>query len=110
MASPLKALYDKQGFVIIPYLVSEDERPELEAACDRVIARTRDGSWAHRRTVGKQFPPYGEANPDSWGVQHAMHPDLGEASFVRWYTSLAVTEVARELLQCGEEELQMGEF
>ncbi|TFK68940.1 hypothetical protein BDN72DRAFT_820679 [Pluteus cervinus] len=110
MALPLKALYDKQGFVIVPGLVRDDDREELEMACDRVIARTRAGQWPYRRTVGKQFPPYGNDHPDSWGVQHVMHPDLGEPCFVRWYTSLMITEVARELLECGEEDLQMELF
>ena len=108
MISELKVLYDEQGFVIIPGLVTDKDRPGLEAACDRVIARTREGRWPYRRTVGKQFPPFDETNPDSWGVQHLMHPELGETAFVEWYTSERLVDAVKTLLVCGEERLQMG--
>lgn len=110
MPSSYKELYEKQGFVIIPNLVSEPLRTELENACTRVIARTRAGEWKHRRTVGRQFPPFDEAHPDSWGVQHVMHPDLKEPAFTRWYTSQPLLAAATELLACGEDELQMELF
>ena len=45
---------------------------------------------------------------DSWGVQHVMHPDLGDCAFVRWYTSDELVNVVCELMACGEEDLQMG--
>ncbi|KLO08364.1 hypothetical protein SCHPADRAFT_916964 [Schizopora paradoxa] len=67
----------------------------------------RQGDWPHRRVVGKQFPPYGDSNPDSWGVQHAMHPTLDEPAFVRWYTSDAVVDVVKQLLGREEGDLQM---
>lgn len=108
MVSDLKATYEEQGYVVVHDLISEELRPQLEAACTRVINRTRSGGWPHRRTVGKQFPPYGDGDPDSWGVQHLMHPDLGEPIFAQWYTSKAVTDVAKALLECSEEDLQMG--
>ena len=107
--SALKQLYDTQGYVIVPGLISPSLLPELEAACARAIAKTREGAWPHRRTVGRQFPPYDESDPDSWGVQHVMHPDLGEDAFARWYTSDELVNVVCELLGCGEEDLQMGE-
>lgn len=110
MSSQLKMQYDDQGFVIVPGLVSRSERTTLGKACDSAISRTRSGSWTHRRTVGKQFPPFGDDHPDSWGVQHVMHPDLGEPAFASWYTSDALTEAARDLLDCREDELQMGEL
>ncbi|KII84789.1 hypothetical protein PLICRDRAFT_117218, partial [Plicaturopsis crispa FD-325 SS-3] len=105
-----KSLYEKQGFVVVPDLIHPDVRAELEAAANRAIARTRDGSWTQRRTVGKQFPPYGEDNPDSWGVQHVMHPDLDEPVFSKWYTSDALVSAVCELVNCNEEELQMELF
>lgn len=108
MVSDLKATYEEQGYVVVPGLISEEHHRELEAACSRVIARTRNGGWPHRRTVGKQFPPYGDDDPDSWGVQHLMHPDLGEPIFAKWYTSEGLIDVAKSLLECREEDLQMG--
>lgn len=106
--SPLKAAYDVQGYVLVPSLIPPHLFPELRVACDRVIAKTRNGTWPHRRTVGKQFPPFDDANPDSWGVQHVMHPALGEPVFARWYTSEAVRTVAATLLGCEIGALQMG--
>lgn len=90
-------------------LISPEMRSELAAACDRVISRTRSGSWTHRRTVGKQFPPFDNDNPDSWGVQHLMHPDLGEPIFAEWYTSEPLVNAVSGLLVCQEDQLQMGE-
>lgn len=103
-----KAHYDSQGFVILPSLLSTTACAELQVAAERVIARTRQGEWPYRRTVGKQFPPFDESNPDSWGVQHIMHPDLHEPAFVNWYTSDFVIGTVATLLACEEEDLQMG--
>lgn len=106
--SSIKATYDEQGFVVVPGLIAPEDWNELEAACQRVIKKTRDGKWPHRRVVGKQFPPYDIDNPDSWGVQHIMHPQLGEPSFGKWYTSDRFLNVAKELLVCSDMELQLG--
>lgn len=108
----LKAVYDQQGYVVVPGLLDPEYTStlELEEACERVIALTRAGSWPHRRTVGKQFPPYGDENPDSWGVQHVMHPDLGEPVFVQWYTSSNLLAIVTELLGCQVTDLQMGAY
>ena len=108
-ASRFKEIYDEQGFVIVPSLVEGDLFPLLQAASERVVAKTRTGIWPYRRTVGRQFPPYVDDHPDSWGVQHVMHPDLDEPIFARWYTSDALIAVAAQLLECRENELQMGE-
>ncbi|KAI6012240.1 hypothetical protein EDC04DRAFT_3121520 [Pisolithus marmoratus] len=110
MTSSIKEMYDEQGYVIMPGLVTPEHFTLLRKACERVIAKTRSGVWPHRRTVGRQFPPYDNDNPDSWGVQHVMHPDLGEPVFAEWYTSERLLAVVRELLQCGEDELQMELF
>ncbi|CCM00198.1 uncharacterized protein FIBRA_02226 [Fibroporia radiculosa] len=109
-SSELRRLYDEQGFVIIPDLVQDELRSALEEASECAIAKTRSGSWKLRRTVGRQFPPYGEGDPDSWGVQHVMHPELGEPIFAQWYTSDPLVNVVRELLECSEDELQMELF
>jgi hypothetical protein len=106
IADDIESLYDKQGYVIVPGLIPTGLHTQLREAAERVIAKTRSGQWPHRRTVGKQFPPYDNSNPDSWGVQHLMHPDLGEPAFAEWYTS-EVQTVCR-LLSCGEDKLQMG--
>ncbi|KAH9939642.1 uncharacterized protein BXZ73DRAFT_43488 [Epithele typhae] len=106
----LRQLYDEQGFVIIPGLVTSDHLSNLENAAKHVIKLTRAGQWAHRRTVGRQFPPFDDSNTDSWGVQHLMHPDLGETVFARWYTSDALLDVVEQLMGCGEDDLQMELF
>ncbi|KAF8915054.1 hypothetical protein CPB85DRAFT_1375230 [Mucidula mucida] len=106
----LKAHFDEQGFVIVPDLISPDDLAVLRAACDDVVARTRRGEWTLRRTVGKQFPPYGDGDPDSWGVQMLMHPALGHPVFAKWYTSEALTDTVKDLLQCRDEDLQMELF
>jgi hypothetical protein len=103
----LKEHYDTHGYVIIPGLTTPSEQIELLAATDRVVARTRSGAWPHARVVGKQFPPFGTGD-DIWGVQHAMHPELAEPVFARWYAGDAMRGAARMLLGCGDEELQMG--
>lgn len=110
MTAELKTSYDQQGYVVIPGLLGSEHKGALEEACERIIARTRAGLWPHRRTVGKQFPPYGDENSDSWGVQHVMHPDLGEPAFVQWYTSSKLLAVVTELLACKETDLQMGVY
>ncbi|KAJ7092006.1 hypothetical protein B0H15DRAFT_184278 [Mycena belliarum] len=106
----LKDHFEEEGFVIIPGLIPQEDFARIEAGCNHVIARTRAGSWPHRRTVGKQFPPYGDSDPDSWGVQHLMHPDLEEPVFSHWYTSTAVIDAVQMLLDCEEDELQMELF
>ncbi len=64
----IKDTYDKQGFVVVPGLISPTEFPTLDEASDKVVGQTREGSWPYRRTVGKQFPPFNTDNPDSWGL------------------------------------------
>ncbi|VDC04520.1 unnamed protein product [Peniophora sp. CBMAI 1063] len=108
--SSYKAQFDANGFVIIPSLISPDLFDDLVHACDAVVAQTREGKWPHRRVVGKQFPPYDSENPDSWGVQHVMHPDLGQKAFAQYYTSKAMRDAAKELLQCEDDNLQMELF
>lgn len=104
----LKERYDKDGFVIVRGLVSPTEMLRLREASERVVTRTRSGDWPHRRVVGKQFPPFGDANPDSWGVQHLMHPGLHEPVFAEWYTSDTLIDVIKGLMTCKEDDLQMG--
>ena len=105
----IKSLYDEQGYVIVPGLIPTEFDAPLREATERVISKTRSGKWPHRRTVGKQFPPFDNNDPDSWGVQHLMHPDLGEPIFAEWYTSEPlIRTICRLLGDCDENELQMG--
>ncbi|EJD36899.1 hypothetical protein AURDEDRAFT_116990 [Auricularia subglabra TFB-10046 SS5] len=108
----LKQRYDTDGYVIVKGLIPDAQLRLLDEACARVIAKTRAGEWAYRRTVGKQFPPFDTVSqrPDVWGVQHLMHPDLGEPEFAKWYAGDGLTGVARGLLQCEDENLQMELF
>ena len=106
-AASLKEHYDTHGYVIVRGLVTPSENAHLLAATERAAARTRSGSWPHARVVGKQFPPYGDGD-DVWGVQHAMHPALGEPAFARWYAGDAVRGAAKTLLGCQDDHLQMG--
>ncbi|EPS96329.1 hypothetical protein FOMPIDRAFT_1038193 [Fomitopsis schrenkii] len=105
-----KQLFDEQGYVMIPDLIPEQWHKDLEDAAERAIALTRSGEWKHRRTVGSQFPPYDPDSLDSWGVQHVMHPDMGEPAFARWYTSDPLIGAVKGLLDCDEDELQMELF
>jgi len=105
-----KKTFEEQGFVIIPNLIPPASLRALEEACERVITRTRAGEWPHRRVVGKQFPPFDDDNPDSWGVQHIMHPDLEEPAFAEWYTSDPLINACKNLLGCTEDQLQMELF
>lgn len=110
--SDLKSRFDEQGYVIVPDLISIDLLQPLKEACDRVIAKTRSGAWPHRRIVGKQFPPFidTEGEPDSWGVQHLMHPALGEPVFAEWYASEPIRGTCQELMACEEDDLQLGQL
>ncbi|TCD68439.1 hypothetical protein EIP91_010725 [Steccherinum ochraceum] len=88
-----KTLYDTQGYVILPrslVIPSQTTFQDVLAAVTRIVAKARSGEWPHRRAVGRQFPPHRiGGSGDAWGVQHLMHPDLGEDAKVlkRWYTS-----------------------
>ncbi|EIW77937.1 hypothetical protein CONPUDRAFT_84215 [Coniophora puteana RWD-64-598 SS2] len=105
----LKPKYETNGFVIVRGLIEDADLAELLKASADAIAQTRKGDWHRCRTVGSQFPPY-KPGTDFWGVQHVMHPDLGQTAFAKWYTSDRLVEVARTLLGCTEDRLQMELF
>jgi hypothetical protein len=111
MSRHIKKQYDKQGYVVVQNLIAASEFATLQDACARIVEKTRQALWMHRRTVGKQFPPFDvKKDVDVWGIQHVMHPELGEAAFLKWYTSDNLVQVAAELLGCEEENLQMGKI
>ena len=103
----LQEHYDTHGYVIVQGLLTPPENADLLTATERVVARTRSGSWTHARVVGKQFPPYGVGD-DVWGVQHVMHPALEEPAFARWYAGDVLRGAAKTLLKCQDDHLQMG--
>lgn len=107
-ASSWKAQLDDEGFVVIPNLISPSLFQPLLEAAERAISKTRSGEWPHRRIVGKQFPPFVGDEKDSWGVQHLMHPDLAEPVFAKWYGSEELRLVCKALLECSDDDLQMG--
>lgn len=104
----LRAELESTGYVVVPDLIPPSLVQALNDACLRVIERTRNGNWPHRRIVGKQFPPFEGDETDVWGVQHLMHPELREPVFAEWYGSECLREVCCELLDCQPDDLQMG--
>lgn len=114
--SNLEAL-NRDGFVLIPSLLSPTQIRDLREACSRTVSLAREGKWPHVRTLPKQFPPWNipkGANPAAdgiWGVQFLMHPSLPEhPTFTQEYFSDAVLDIVKELLQCDDEKLVMELF
>ncbi|KAJ3136738.1 hypothetical protein HK100_001440 [Physocladia obscura] len=108
----LKQLLERDGYVIVDGLVSEDQMQELRDAAERVVGLARSGQWTLRRVVGVSFPPWNEdaTVEDVWGVQHVMHPLLAEAAFARWYGSPALLAAVCEILDVPEAALQLELF
>ena len=114
--SHLEAL-NRDGFVLIPSLLTPSQLTTLRAASKSTIDLARSGAWPHVRTLPKQFPPWTSppgANPAAagiWGVQYLLHPSLPHAStFTQSYFSTAMIEIVKELLQCQDDELVLELF
>lgn len=88
--------FETEGYILIEDAVEPRLLEPLRAAADRVTERTRRGEWSHRRDA-----PDG----DIWGVQHLLHPGLGEPVFAEYMATDAVLKVARDLL---EEDPRLG--
>ncbi|TVY46531.1 hypothetical protein LCER1_G008892, partial [Lachnellula cervina] len=108
---------ERDGFVLIPSLLSPEQITTLRAAASQTITLARSGNWPHVRTLPKQFPPWPiepGTNPAAagiWGVQFLMHPALpASRTFTQAYFSSAITDVVKELLQCQDEELVLELF
>ncbi len=108
---------DRDGFVVIPSILTQSQITTLRTACKQTIDLARSGKWPYVRTLPKQFPPWNiepGANPAAggiWGVQFLMHPDLPNSKiFIKNYFSDAVIDVVKELLECEDEELVMELF
>ncbi|KXX73199.1 hypothetical protein MMYC01_210046 [Madurella mycetomatis] len=102
----------REGYVIIPSILSAQELSTLRDAASRLTQIARTGAWPHIRTVGKQFPPWDASLVPSqtgiWGVQHLLHPSLpvpqaDRDAFARLYFSPRLLAVTKELLSLPAE-------
>ncbi|KAL2837173.1 phytanoyl-CoA dioxygenase family protein [Aspergillus pseudoustus] len=117
MSSSYLATLQKDGFVVVPSLLTPAEISSLRSTATTATTRARTGSWPHFRTVPKQFPPWPSTPPPAseggiWGVQHLLHPDMpGRTEFAKFYFSDKVLDVAGELMGItpGEGEGDEGE-
>lgn len=100
----------RDGFVVIPALLTPAEITTLRDAATTATTLTRSGQWPYFRTVPKQFPPWPKDVPPAseggiWGVQHLLHPDMsGRQEFANFYFSEKVLKVVEELLGLAGEE------
>lgn len=107
---PLLDQLNKDGFVVIPSILTPEEFAALRTATASIDAQARAGNWPYIRTLPKQFPPWSVADLDKgiWGVQHLMHPKLPpSAQFASAYFNPATLAVVTELLQCSTDDLVM---
>lgn len=118
------AAYERDGYVILSDIFDQASAPSLEqlrAAAADATQLTRTGAWAHRRLVGKQFPPFDkDEHRDYWGVQHLLHPDLPHhEQFAAFYGSPRLLSIAALLMQAenggasnssGAEQMQLELF
>ena len=115
-ASTLLERLNRDGFVVIPSVLTPEQLTSLREACQKSVSLARAGKWPHVRTLPKQFPPWPASGPNPaaegiWGVQGVMHPDMpGHETFIKTYFSDAVISPTKELLQCGDDDLVMELF
>lgn len=103
----------KDGFVVVPQILSPAQLSALRSAASSTTSLARAGKWPHIRTVGKQFPPWPSTpGPEGiWGVQGLLNPDLPEyRTFAENYFSDATLDIAKELMECGDDDLVMELF
>jgi hypothetical protein len=115
--TPLLDALNRDGFVLIPSLLSPTELETLRKASSETITLARAGNWPYVRTLPKQFPPWPlspQGVPPStgiWGVQFMMHPSLPQSkTFIANYFSTPILNIIKELLQCEEDELVLELF
>lgn len=115
--SPLLKAIQKDGYVIIPALLSPNDLTPLQEAAQRTTDLARRGTWPYVRTLPRQFPPWPPSRPTSppktgiWGVQGLLNPTLPDHElFTRSYFSPEILDAAKDLLQCGDEDLVMELF
>ncbi|KAF2086973.1 phytanoyl-CoA dioxygenase family protein [Saccharata proteae CBS 121410] len=105
----IRASLARDGFVLIPSILSPAALSTLRAAATRTTALTRAGHWPYMRTLPKQFPPWpSDPTLGIWGVQHLLHPSLPDASlFASSYFSAGIMDIVKALLECGDDDLVM---
>ncbi|KAH6719276.1 hypothetical protein BKA61DRAFT_511250 [Leptodontidium sp. MPI-SDFR-AT-0119] len=108
---------NRDGFVLVPSILTPEQITTLRNASAEVIDFARSGNWPFVRTLPKQFPPWTVApgaNPAEggiWGVQFLMHPNLPNSkTFISNYFSTPIVSVVKELLECEDEDLVMELF
>ncbi|KAK4495755.1 hypothetical protein PRZ48_013023 [Zasmidium cellare] len=106
----LKEDFERDGFVVVPSGLTEEQLEELRAASQHIAQLSRDGKWPHIRTLPRQFPPWpSDPSKGIWGVQQLMNPDLpGHELFTQSYFNDSTIATVQELLGgCSEDELVM---
>ncbi|KAL2350577.1 hypothetical protein BJ546DRAFT_858353 [Cryomyces antarcticus] len=107
--SSLTTALDRDGYVLIPSVLTSDVLTQLRAACQRSIDLARSGQWPFIRTLPKQFPPWpADISHGIWGVQHFLHPSMPDhALFASSYFAHTVVDPVTELLGVVPDELVM---
>lgn len=97
----------RDGFVLIPSVLSSNQLDNLRAACRRSITLARDGQWPFVRTLPKQFPPWNDdLSKGIWGVQHLLHPDLPDHDlFATSYFASHIITTVTDILECKPDDL-----
>ena len=110
-SSELQASIEKDGFVVIPSILTPSEISTLRNACAATIQLARAGQWPHLRTIPTQFPPWPKAPPAGtgiWGIQHLLHPQLPESPiFATSYFHPKILGAAKTLIGCQDDKLVM---
>lgn len=103
-ASSYSTSLHRDGFVVVPSLISQSEIDALRNAATNATKLTRSGQWPSFRTVPKQFPPWPKELPPSseggiWGVQHLLHPGMSDRDeFAKFYFSEKVLNIVEDLV------------
>src|SRR5579885_185546 len=79
--------FSHESYVIIEEAVEPHLLEALRAAARRVTEKARLGDWPHKGDAG---------DGDIWGVNHLLHPDLGEPVFAEYMASDPVLDLAAE--------------
>ncbi|KAK4973255.1 hypothetical protein LTR66_011215 [Elasticomyces elasticus] len=105
----LRSALDRDGYVLIPSVLSPTQLETLRSACQRSAALARAGKWPFIRTLPKQFPPWpSDPSHGIWGVQHLLHPDLPDHdTFARSYFAPHIIDAVTEILACQKDALVM---
>lgn len=105
----LRASLARDGFVLIPSILTPQQLSTLRTASARLSSAARAGKWPYIRTLPKQFPPWpSDPSHGIWGVQHLLHPSNPDAAvFAESYFGDAVMDICKALLEADDEQLVM---